>query len=201
MQTGRRYFQIEIVAQPFLELFDKEYASLSIEFAHPFHMAEEKSFGDATRQGSLINRGGVLVHDSAHLDEGVDKWWRCDHKTEAQRWVKDLAHSAGINHPAGVVQTLKTWQRWSIETKLGIIIILQDVAVVQLRELDQSFPPLKAHRHTEGKLVRRCDENESGRILPSALPDYQPLTIDRARDDFGPDRSQDITCMMEAGIF
>src|SRR5947207_3387634 len=68
--------------------------------------------------------------------------------------------------PAGVVQNLKTWQRWSIETKLGIIIILQDVAAAQLRELDQSFPPLKAHRHTEGKLVRRCDENESGRILP-----------------------------------
>ncbi len=55
MQTGRRYFQIEIVAQPFLELLDKEYASLGIEFADPFHMAEEKSFGDETRQGSLIN--------------------------------------------------------------------------------------------------------------------------------------------------
>lgn len=54
MQTGWRYFQIEIVAQPFLELLDKEYASLGIEFADPFHMAEEKSFGDETRQGSLI---------------------------------------------------------------------------------------------------------------------------------------------------
>ena len=72
MQTGWRYFQIEIVAQPFLELFDKEYASLGIEFADPFHMAEEESFGDETRQGSLINRWGVLVHDSAHLDESVD---------------------------------------------------------------------------------------------------------------------------------
>ncbi|KAG0505205.1 MAG: hypothetical protein Udaeo_14630 [Candidatus Udaeobacter sp.] len=166
MQTGRRYFKIEIVAQPFLELFDKGFASPGIEFADPLHMAEEESFGDETRQGSLINRRGVLVHDSAHLDEGVDKLWRCDQKTEAQRWIKDLAHSAGINHPAGIVQTLETWQRRPIETKLGIIIILQDVAVARLRELDQSFPPLKAHRHTEGKLVRRCDENESGRILP-----------------------------------
>src|SRR6266480_2833045 len=166
MQTGRRYFQIEIVAQPFLEVFDKEYASLGIEFAKPFHMAEEKSFGDETGQSSLINRWRVLVHNRAHLDEGVDKFWRCDQKTEAQRRVKDLAHSAGINHSAGMVQTLKTWQRRPIETKLGIIIILQDVAAAQLRELDQSFPPLKAHRHTEGKLVRRCDENESGRILP-----------------------------------
>ena len=166
MQTGRRYFQIEIVAQPFLALFDKEYASLGIEFADPFHMAEEKSFGDETRQGSLINRWGVLVHDGAHLDESVDKFWRCDQKTEAQRWVKDLAHSTGINHPAGIVQTLKAWQRRPIETKLGIIIILQDVAVARFRELDQSFPSLKAHRHTQGKLVRRCDENESGRISP-----------------------------------
>src|SRR6476659_4339071 len=165
MQTGRRHFQIEIVAQPFLELFDKEYASLGIKFADPCHMAEEKSLGDETRQGSLINRRGVLVHDSANLEEGVNKLWRCDQNTEAQRWVKDLAHSAGINHPAGIVQTLKTWQRRPIETKLGIIIILQDVAVARLRELDQSFPPLKAHRHTERKLVRRCDENESGRIL------------------------------------
>src|SRR5437764_10737269 len=109
MQTGRRYFQIEIVAQPFLELFDKEYASLGIEFADPFHMAEEKSFGDATRQGSLIDRWGVLVHDSAHLDESFDKLRRCYQKTETQRWIKDRAHSAGINHPARVVQTLKTW--------------------------------------------------------------------------------------------
>src|SRR4030095_1931589 len=158
MQTGWRYFQIEIIAQPFLELLDKEYASLGIKFADPFQMAEEKTFGDETRQGSLINRRGVLVHNSAHLDESVDKFWRCDQKTETQRRVKDLAHSAGINHPAGIVQTLKAWQRRSIETKLGIIIILQDVAVARFRELEQSFPPLKAHRHTEGKLVRRCDE-------------------------------------------
>src|SRR4030095_14865271 len=89
VQTGRRYFRNEIVAQPFLELFDKEYASLGIEFDDPFHMAEEKSFGDKTRQGSLINRRGVLVHDSAHLDERVDKLCWCDQKTEAQRWVKD----------------------------------------------------------------------------------------------------------------
>src|SRR5205823_8563842 len=105
------------------------YASLGIEFAHAFHMADEKSVGDETRQASLMNRGGVLVHESARLDEGVDKLGRCDQKTEAQRWVKDLAHTASINHPAGVVQTLKTWQRRPIETKLGIIIILQDVAV------------------------------------------------------------------------
>src|SRR5882724_8685841 len=117
-------------------------------------MAEEKSFGDETRQCSLIDGRRVLVHDSAHLDEGVDKLGRCDQKTEAQRWIKDLAHSAGINHPAGIVQALKTWQRRPIETKLGIIIVLQDVAVARFRELDQSFPPLQAHRHTEGKLVR-----------------------------------------------
>src|SRR6478736_10279374 len=164
MQTGRRYFQIKIVAKPFLELFDKEYAALSIEFAQAFHVTEEKSFGDETRQRSLINRWGVLVHDSAHLDEGVDKLWRCDQKTEAQRWVKDFAHSTGINHPAGIVQTLKTWQRRPVETKLGIVIVLQDVAVVRLREFDQSFPPLQAHRYAERKLVRGRDENESGRI-------------------------------------
>ena len=76
MQTGWRYFKIEIVAQPFLELFDKEYASLGIDFADPFHMAKEKSFGDETRQGSLINRWRVLVHDSAYLNERVDKLWR-----------------------------------------------------------------------------------------------------------------------------
>src|SRR2546429_4438744 len=110
MQTGRRYFQIEIVAQPFLELFDKEYASPRIEFAHPFHMAEEKSFGDETRQGSLINRWGVLVHDSAHLDEGVDKLWRGGPKNQAQRLGKELSHRARVKHPAGTVPNLNTWQ-------------------------------------------------------------------------------------------
>src|SRR6187399_3600879 len=128
-------------------------------------MAEKKSFGDETRQGSLVNRWRVLVHDSTHLNQGVDKLWRCDQKTEAQRWIKDLAHGAGINHPAGIVQTLETWQRRPIEAKLGIIIILQDVAVARVGELDQSFPPLQAHRHTEGKLVRWSDKNESGRTL------------------------------------
>src|ERR1700742_4024792 len=166
MQTGWRHFQNEIVAQPFLELFDKEYASFRIDFANPFHMAEKKSFGDETRQGRLINRRGVLVHDSADLDQGVDKLWRCDQKTEAQRWIEDLAHTGGVDHPSGMVQTLKTWQRRPIETKLEIIIILQDVAVARLRELDQGFPPLQTHRHTQGKLVRRCDKNESRRILP-----------------------------------
>src|SRR3989442_13756020 len=107
MQTGWRYFQIEIVAQPFLELFDKEYASLGIEFANPLHMAEEESFGDETRQGSLINRWGVLVHNRAYLDEGIDKLWRCDPKTEGQRWVKDFAHSARKKNPAGLFPTLK----------------------------------------------------------------------------------------------
>src|SRR3954452_3316021 len=144
MQTGLRYFQIEIVAQPFLELFDKEYASPGIEFANPFHMAEEESFGDETRQSSLINRWGVLIHDSAHLDEGIDKLRRRDQKTEAQRWIKDFAHSADINNPAGVVQTLKTRQRRPIEAELGIVIVLQDVAVARLREFDQSFPPPQA---------------------------------------------------------
>src|SRR5438034_6148136 len=148
MQNGRSYFQIEIVAQPFLELFDKEYASLGIEFADPFHMAEEKPFSDKTRQGSLINRWGVLVHDRAHLDEGIDKLRRCHQKTEAQRWIKDLAHSADVNNPAGIVQTLKTRQRRPIETELGIVMILQDIAVARLRELDQSFPSPQAHRHT-----------------------------------------------------
>src|SRR5690242_20460727 len=100
-----------------------------------------------------------------------------------------------------MVQTLKTWQRWPIETKLGIIIVLQDVGVARLGKLDQSFAAVKAHRHTEGKLMRRCNENESGRILPRALPDYQPLTIDWARDQFGAHKREDITCLIEAGIF
>src|SRR5262245_28383661 len=163
-------------------------------------MAEEKSFGDKTRQGSLINRRGVLVHDRTHLDEGIDKLWRCDQKTEAQRWIKDFAHTADINNPAGMVQTLKTRQRRPIETELGIVIILQDVAIARLCELDQSFSPPQAHRHTQGKLVRWSDKNESGRILTRALPYYQPLTIDRARDNFRPDKSHDITCLMKDGI-
>src|SRR5262249_25982938 len=118
VQTSRRYFQIEIFAEPFLKLFDEEYASLSVEFAHPFHMAEEKSFGDETRQGSLINCRGVLVHDSAHLNQSIHELGRRDYKTEAKRWVKNLAHRAGINDPAGTIQTLKTRQRRPIETKL-----------------------------------------------------------------------------------
>src|SRR5262249_42290821 len=111
MQAGWRYFQIEIVAQPFLELFDKEEAPLSIEFADPFHMAEEKSFCDETRQRSLINRWRVLVHDSAHLDQSVNKLWRCDQKTEAQRWIEDLAHTGGKKNPSRIFPNLKTQQR------------------------------------------------------------------------------------------
>ncbi len=44
MQTGRCYFQVQIVAQPFLELFDKEYTSLSIQFADAFHMVDVAAF-------------------------------------------------------------------------------------------------------------------------------------------------------------
>src|SRR5262249_14230370 len=30
---------------------------------------------------------------------------------------------------------------------------------------------------------------------------YQPLTIDRARDQFGADKRKDITCLIKSGIF
>src|SRR5262249_62410604 len=99
MQTSRRYFQVEIVAQPFLESFDKEYASLRIDSTNPFDMAEKKSFGDETRQGSLINRWRVLVHDRTHLDEGVDKLWRCGQETRGQRKGKELVHKGSVKHP------------------------------------------------------------------------------------------------------
>ena len=56
-----------------IEQVGAEQNSMRAEFANPFHMAEEKSFSDETRQGSLINRWRVLVHDSAHLDEGIDE--------------------------------------------------------------------------------------------------------------------------------
>src|SRR5437899_11986449 len=110
-------------------------------------MAEEKSFGDETRQGSLINRWGVLVHNSAHLDEGVDKLWRGDQKTEAERWVKDLAHRARITHPAGMVQTFKTWQRRPIEKKVGMIINPHDVPLAGLAVIEHGFAPRQADLH------------------------------------------------------
>jgi len=61
---------------------------------------------------------------SAYLNQGCRQVVAARPETQAQRWKKDLAHSAGIITPAGIVQTLKTWQRRPIETKLGIIVIL-----------------------------------------------------------------------------
>ena len=56
---------------------------------------------------------------------------------------KGSCSSCRINNPAGIVQTLKTRQRRPIETELGIIIILQDVAVSDSANSIRAFRRLR----------------------------------------------------------
>ena len=55
--TRLKYLRIALVLVGIIFIFgiySLMIAWLGWTFAHPFHMAEEESFGDETRQGSLI---------------------------------------------------------------------------------------------------------------------------------------------------
>src|SRR5437867_769775 len=106
MQAGVGRLDSEIFAEQTIEFFEKEIASIGVEFPHLLDVTEEKPFGDKSREGRLVDGRGMLVHDRANLDHWFDQLFRREQVAQAQRGTKNLAHRAGVNYPAGIIEPL-----------------------------------------------------------------------------------------------
>src|SRR5207249_11644525 len=74
---------------------------------------------------SLHDALPILIHHSANLDYRFDQLLRCEDVTQAQGWVEDLAHGAGVDDAPGVIESLQTWKWGTGITKFRIVIVLR----------------------------------------------------------------------------
>jgi hypothetical protein len=117
-------------------LLDEEISPLGIYFSHPFDVTEEKTLGDKSRQRRLVDRGRVLIHRAANLDQRIDqRLWRND-VAQTQRGTENLTHRSRVNHPAGIIHALQGRERRPGETELGVIIVFEDERVMRAREVE-----------------------------------------------------------------
>lgn len=106
MQTSFWNFQNKVLTQQIVELFDKVFSSVGVQFSHPLDVTQEKPLGEESGQRCLINRGGMLVHHRANFDHWFDQlFWRQD-VTQAQGGIEDLTHCACVDNTTGVIKTL-----------------------------------------------------------------------------------------------
>src|SRR5437899_8266116 len=125
----------------------------------------------------------MLIHHSANLDYRFDQLFRCEDVTQAQGWVEDLAHGAGVDDAPGVIESLQTWEWGTGITKFRVVIVLENVSVAGAREIDQSRPSREAHRHTERELMGRSHVNYFGRALFRRPPNRDSFPVNRPRHD------------------
>ena len=116
-------------------------------------MAQEKSLSDESRQRGLINRGRVLIHRAPDLDQRIDQLLWCNDVAQTQRGVKNLTHRSGVNHVAGVIESLQGRARRPSKAELGVKVVFENKCVVNTRKIEQGGPSLKTHRHSKGKLM------------------------------------------------
>src|SRR6476660_8296752 len=143
----------------------------------------------------------MLIHYRPDLNHRVDQWFRGEDVTEAQRWIKNLTHGSGINDATRVIESLQTGERRTGKTKLGIVIVFENVGVPLAGELDERGPARKTHRHPERKLMRRRDVNDLGRSPFGGSTDHDSLAIDRSRNDRAACKTKSAARLIESGIF
>src|SRR4030095_846864 len=105
----------------------------------------------------------MLIHYRPDLNHRVDQLFRSEDVAEEKRWIENLTHRSGVDDAAGVIESLQTGERRTGKTKLGIVIVFENVGVALAGELDERSPARKTHRHPERKLMRRRDVNDLGR--------------------------------------
>jgi len=86
------------VCRASVEFSDEELSPISIEFSHPFDMAEEKSFRDESSEGRLVNRGRVLIYHAPDLGQRIYQlFWR-NETAQTQGGMEDLGHRPRVDH-------------------------------------------------------------------------------------------------------
>ena len=106
MQAGVSDIESETIAEQFVELLNEERAAFGVNFPHSPDVAQVKPLRNETRQGRLIDSWRVLVDDGAKLGDRVDKGRGNEQVSQAQRGIKDLAHGAGVDNTAAIIEPL-----------------------------------------------------------------------------------------------
>src|SRR5437763_16619492 len=95
----------------------------------------------------------MLIHHSANLDHRFDQLFRRQDITQAQGWIKNLAHCARVDDAASVIEPLQTWKRGTRATKFRVVIVFEKVSVAPARKIDSGRPTCEPHRHAARKLM------------------------------------------------
>src|SRR5262249_2653577 len=153
VQSPRGNLQSEAITEQLLKLLDKGFSSLGVDSPHSFDVTKEKSLGDETRQSSLIDRRGVLIHCAASFHQRIDqRLWRHD-VAQAQRRIKNFTHRSRVNDAAEVVDSLQARERRSGKTELCVKVVFKNKCMVSTRKIEQRCSARETHCHAEGILV------------------------------------------------
>src|SRR5438552_13320672 len=122
----------------------------------------------------------MLIHHSANLDHRFDQLFRRQDITQAQGWIKNLAHGACVDDTTRVVQALQTWEWGTGITKFRVVIVLENVSVAPTRKVDQCSPPRETHCHAERELMGRSHVNYFWRPLFRRSRDCDSFSVNRS---------------------
>src|SRR6266478_7362867 len=143
----------------------------------------------------------MLIHHSANLDYRFDQLLRCEDVTQAQGWVEDLAHGAGVDDAPGVIESLQTWKWGTGITKFRIVIVLENVSVARAREINQSRPSRETHRHAERKLMGRRHVNYFWRAFFRRPRDHDSFPVNRSGNDGRAGEAKGSASLIKSRIF
>src|SRR6266516_6463553 len=143
----------------------------------------------------------MLIHHSANLDYRFDQLLRCEDITQAQGWVEDLAHGAGVDDAPGVIESLQTWKWGTGITKFRVVIVLENVSVARARKIDQSRPSRETHRHAERKLMGRCHVNYFRRGSFRWPRDHDSFPVNRSGNHGRAGETKSTTGLVKPRIF
>jgi len=101
----------------------------------------------------------MFDHHSANLDYRFDQLLSARIVTQAQGWVEDLAHGAGVDDAARSYRVPANMEVGDRYNEFRIVIVLENVSVARAREINQSRPSRETHRHAERKLMGRRHVN------------------------------------------
>src|SRR5437588_3928325 len=143
----------------------------------------------------------MLIHHRADFNHRFYQLLRRQDITQAQGWIEYLTHCARVDDPAGVIESLQTWERGTGITKLRVMIVLENVSIALARKINESGPARRTHRHAERELMGRGDVNYFGRRLFRRPRDHDSFPVNRSRNHGRPGEAKNSASLVESGIF
>src|SRR5436190_3999429 len=143
----------------------------------------------------------MLINHCANLNHWLDQSLWCKDVTQAQRWIENFTHCAGIDNPAGVIKPLQAWERGTGVPKFRVVIILENVSVAGAGKIDQCRPPRQAHGHTKWELMRRSNIDDFRRPLSGRPRDGDPFPVNRLWNNARACKAKSSASLVKSRIF